>query len=87
MAAPSEASLIEAVGLIGHAERITLLVGKGARAARGEVLELAQTLLAPMVLTLKAKEVSRTTTPTRSGKAGSSATRQPNMHSTKATCC
>ena len=35
---------------------MTLLVGVGARDARAEVLQLAETLQAPMVLTLKAKE-------------------------------
>jgi pyruvate dehydrogenase (quinone) len=35
---------------------VTLLVGRGAREARDQVLALAETLQAPMVLTLKAKE-------------------------------
>jgi pyruvate dehydrogenase (quinone) len=42
--------------LLNQAKKVTLLVGQGARGARAEVLELAETLAAPMVLTLKAKE-------------------------------
>ncbi|MFI9610108.1 hypothetical protein ACIHCM_00115 [Streptomyces sp. NPDC052023] len=41
--------------LLDRSERVTLLVGEGARAAREDVLTLADRLAAPMVLTLKAK--------------------------------
>jgi pyruvate dehydrogenase (quinone) len=46
----------QAASLLNGAGRVTLLVGQGARDARDEVLELAERLSAPMVLTLKAKE-------------------------------
>ena len=46
----------EAAQVLQDAQKVTLLVGMGAREARAEVLELAERLQAPMVLTLKAKE-------------------------------
>ncbi len=46
----------QAASLLNEAEKVTLLVGQGARDARADVLELAERLTAPMVLTLKAKE-------------------------------
>lgn len=53
---PEESAVRRAAELLDGAERITLLVGRGARAAREDVLALAERLAAPMVLTLKAKE-------------------------------
>lgn len=53
---PEESAVRSAAGLLRRAERVTLLVGQGARAAREDVLALADRLAAPMVLTLKAKE-------------------------------
>jgi pyruvate dehydrogenase (quinone) len=53
---PDRHSLDHAVALVDAAERVTLLVGSGARAARADVLALAERLAAPMVLTLKGKE-------------------------------
>ncbi|OKK22042.1 thiamine pyrophosphate-binding protein [Streptomyces sp. CB00455] len=53
---PDDPALAEAAELLNAASRVTLLVGQGARAARAEVLRLAELLAAPMVLTLKAKE-------------------------------
>ncbi|WP_328317879.1 thiamine pyrophosphate-dependent enzyme [Streptomyces sp. NBC_00388] len=53
---PEESATRGAAGLLDRAERVTLLVGQGARAARADVLALAERLAAPMVLTLKAKE-------------------------------
>jgi pyruvate dehydrogenase (quinone) len=52
---PEEAAVRRAAELLDRSERITLLVGEGARAARDDVLALADRLAAPMVLTLKAK--------------------------------
>ncbi len=46
----------QAASLLNEAGKVTLLVGQGARDARTEVLELAERLAAPLVLTLKAKE-------------------------------
>ncbi|MGW1736876.1 thiamine pyrophosphate-binding protein [Streptomyces sp. NBC_00121] len=53
---PEESAVQSAADLLRRAERVTLLVGQGARAAREDVLALADRLAAPMVLTLKAKE-------------------------------
>ena len=49
---------------------MTLLVGLGARHARAEVLELADRLAAPMVLTLKAKEGFDDDNPYEIGQSG-----------------
>jgi pyruvate dehydrogenase (quinone) len=59
-----------AAQLINQAERVTLLVGMGARDARAAVLELAQHLQAPMVLTLKAKEGLEHDNPFEIGQSG-----------------
>ncbi|MFD5814219.1 thiamine pyrophosphate-dependent enzyme [Streptomyces sp. NPDC127038] len=53
---PDDPALVEAAELLNSASRVTLLVGRGARDARTEVLRTAELLAAPMVLTLKAKE-------------------------------
>lgn len=53
---PDTPALRRAAKLINDAKNVTLLVGIGAREARGEVLAVAEALRAPMVLTLKAKE-------------------------------
>lgn len=58
-AAPAAAPLSQidaAARVLDDAQKVTLLVGMGAREARPEILELAERLQAPMVLTLKAKE-------------------------------
>ncbi|MFF9453310.1 thiamine pyrophosphate-dependent enzyme [Streptomyces flaveolus] len=52
---PDESAVRRAAELLDGSERVTLLVGEGARAARQDVLALADRLAAPMVLTLKAK--------------------------------
>ncbi|MEU2556689.1 thiamine pyrophosphate-dependent enzyme [Streptomyces sp. NPDC013313] len=52
---PEESAVRRAAELLDRSERVTLLVGQGARAARHDVLTLADRLAAPMVLTLKAK--------------------------------
>ena len=53
---PPAADLAEAAALLNDAGSVTMLVGHGALAARDDVLRTAETLAAPMVLTLKAKE-------------------------------
>ncbi len=53
---PAPEVVEEAATLLNGADKVTLLVGQGAREARAEVLALAERLKAPMVLTLKAKE-------------------------------
>ncbi|MFH8336392.1 thiamine pyrophosphate-dependent enzyme [Streptomyces sp. AM6-12] len=52
---PDGSACRRAAELLDRSERVTLLVGEGARAAREDVLALADRLAAPMVLTLKAK--------------------------------
>lgn len=54
-AAPDD-QIAEAVAALDQADKVTLLVGRGAQGSRDKVLELAERLNAPMVLTLKAKE-------------------------------
>ncbi|MCW2847669.1 MAG: poxB [Marmoricola sp.] len=60
----------QAASLLNQADRVTLLVGRGAREARSEVLELAERLAAPMVLTLKAKEGLEQDNPYEVGQSG-----------------
>ena len=67
---PDDPALDEAERLLNAAERITLLVGRGARHAREEVLELADRLAAPMVITLKAKEGYEQDNPFQVGQTG-----------------
>ncbi|BBA99001.1 putative pyruvate dehydrogenase [Actinacidiphila reveromycinica] len=59
-----------AAALLDRSERVTLLVGRGARAARDQVLSLAERLAAPMVLTLKAKEGFEGDNPFQVGQTG-----------------
>lgn len=54
--APEPDAVREAAAALNAAQQVTLLVGQGARHARAELLDLADRLAAPMVLTLKAKE-------------------------------
>lgn len=54
---PGGDGLDEAARLIEQAGTVTMLVGIGARDARAQVLDVAERLQAPMVLTLKAKPV------------------------------
>ena len=67
---PADADLDRAARLIDGAGKVTMLVGMGARAARAEVLALADRLSAPMVLTLKAKERLEDDNPFQVGQSG-----------------
>ncbi|MFJ2956611.1 thiamine pyrophosphate-dependent enzyme [Streptomyces sp. NPDC087270] len=67
---PDEDAVRAAAGLLEEAERVTLLVGRGAREARDQVLALADRLAAPMVLTLKAKEGFEGDNPYQVGQTG-----------------
>ncbi|MDI5965429.1 thiamine pyrophosphate-binding protein [Streptomyces sp. SL13] len=67
---PDDPALDEAAELINSADRVTLLVGRGARGARTETLALAERLGAPMVLTLKAKEGFEGDNPFEVGQTG-----------------
>ncbi|GAB3786916.1 thiamine pyrophosphate-dependent enzyme [Nocardioides ungokensis] len=68
--APDPEAVRDAAAAINAAGSVTLLVGQGARHARAEVLELAQRLSAPMVLTLKAKEGLERDNPYEVGQSG-----------------
>ncbi|MFG2415325.1 thiamine pyrophosphate-dependent enzyme [Streptomyces goshikiensis] len=67
---PDGPALAEAAELLNAASRVTLLVGRGAREARTEVLRAAELLSAPMVLTLKAKEGFEDDNPFQVGQTG-----------------
>ena len=69
-AAPSHEALARAAAAVNDAGRVTLLVGQGARHARAEVLELAERLAAPMVITLKGKEGLEDDNPYEVGQSG-----------------
>ena len=68
--AADAAAVRAAASVLNEAARVTLLVGQGARHARAEVLELAETLAAPMVLSLKAKEGFDGDNPYEIGQSG-----------------
>ena len=69
-AVPDPAALRDAARMIDAAEKVTLLVGMGARHARDDVFALAKRLAAPMVLTLKAKENLEQDNPYAVGQSG-----------------
>ena len=68
--APDEDEIGRAVRLLDDAEKVTLLVGMGARECRSAVLDLAERLAAPMVLTIKAKEGLEADNPYQIGQSG-----------------
>jgi pyruvate dehydrogenase (quinone) len=67
---PDDPALREAADVLDGAGKVTLLVGRGARAAREDVLALAERLAAPMVITLKAKEGFEEDNPYEVGQTG-----------------
>lgn len=67
---PDPESVQTAADAINAAESVTFLVGLGARHARTEVLQAAERLAAPMVLTLKAKEDFDDDNPYEIGQSG-----------------
>lgn len=67
---PTQADLEAAAVALNDAAKVTLLVGHGARNARDQVLQLAGRLQAPVVLTLKAKEVLEADNPYEIGQSG-----------------
>jgi pyruvate dehydrogenase (quinone) len=69
-AAPTDESLRAAADAVNGGGAVTLLVGRGARGARDEVIALASHLSAPMVLTLKAKEGFEHDNPFEIGQSG-----------------
>lgn len=70
VAVPAASAVAAAAAAINEADKVTLLVGMGARSAREEVLTLAQHLSAPVVLTLKAKEGLEEENPYEVGQSG-----------------
>ncbi|MER5884881.1 thiamine pyrophosphate-dependent enzyme [Streptomyces sp. NPDC001941] len=67
---PDDPALDEAARLVDAGGKVTLLVGRGARESRADVLALAERLAAPMVLTLKAKEGFEGDNPYQVGQTG-----------------
>ena len=67
---PDSAAVQAAADRIDAAASVAMLVGVGARDARDDVLALAQTLSAPMVLTLKAKDGFDHDNPFQVGQTG-----------------
>ncbi|GAA4076143.1 MULTISPECIES: thiamine pyrophosphate-dependent enzyme [Streptomyces] len=67
---PDDPALDEAARLIDEGGKVTLLVGRGSRTSRDDVLALADRLAAPMVLTLKAKEGFEGDNPFQVGQTG-----------------
>lgn len=68
--APVPTRLQEAADLINPATKVTLLVGIGCQGARSEVLELGKRLQAPMVYTLRAKDILEHDNPYAVGMTG-----------------
>lgn len=54
---PEEQALAEAVSILDGSQRVAILAGVGCHAAKAEVLRLAEHLSAPIVHTLKAKDI------------------------------
>ena len=69
-AEPTPGSVSAAAAAVNAAGKVTLLVGHGAGRARAEVIELAQRLSAPMVVTLKGKEAFDDDNPYQVGQSG-----------------
>jgi pyruvate dehydrogenase (quinone) len=67
---PAPDAVQQVASVLNGADKVTLLVGQGAREAREEVLQLADRLAAPMVLTLKAKEGLEHDNPYEIGQSG-----------------
>ncbi|MDQ8046323.1 MAG: thiamine pyrophosphate-binding protein, partial [Patulibacter sp.] len=67
---PGVKDLDRAARLIDEADRVTLLVGRGARGARADVLRLADHLGAPMVVALQAKQGFDHDNPFQIGQSG-----------------
>lgn len=70
VSAPDPAAVRAAAEAINAADSVTFLVGLGARHARAEVLEAAERVAAPMVLSLKAKEGFDDNNPYEVGQSG-----------------
>jgi pyruvate dehydrogenase (quinone) len=69
-ALPSDAQLQQAADLINRGSRIVILAGRGCLRARAEVLELADTIAAPIVKPLLGKAVVPDDSPFTTGGIG-----------------
>jgi pyruvate dehydrogenase (quinone) len=67
---PSADDVASVAAVLNAAEKVTLLVGLGAREARDDVLAIADSLAAPMVVALKAKEGFDEDNPFEVGQSG-----------------
>ncbi|MCW2800452.1 MAG: thiamine pyrophosphate protein binding protein [Aeromicrobium sp.] len=67
---PSAEDVASVASVLNAADKVTLLVGLGARDAHDDVLAIADTLAAPMVVTLKAKEDFDDDNPFEVGQSG-----------------
>lgn len=67
---PDDDALDQAAAALTDAGKVTLLVGRGAREARAEVLALAERLQAPMVIALQGKQGFDHDNPFAVGQAG-----------------
>ncbi|MCA9435932.1 MAG: pyruvate oxidase, partial [Candidatus Omnitrophica bacterium] len=54
---PSESDLNQCVSTIEKAKKVTILYGEGCRRCSGELVQLAELLNAPMIYSLKAKDI------------------------------
>ncbi len=71
---PDAEALARAAGLVAAARRPVIVVGHGARAARAELIALAEELGAPVLTTFKAKGLVPDTHPLGAGVLGRSGT-------------
>lgn len=67
---PDDGAIERAARAVNAADRVTILAGIGAAGARREVLAAAETLSAPMVVTLKGKEAFDWDNPYQVGQSG-----------------
>ncbi len=67
---PGDGSLKQAAALINASKRTTILAGAGCREAKGEVLQLAEKLKAPIVHTFRAADIFDRDTPGVVGLTG-----------------
>lgn len=67
---PAESGIIELVQRLNGARKVAILAGAGCRDAREEVLQLCQTLQAPLVTALRGKEILQPDNPYFVGLTG-----------------
>jgi len=72
---PAKRDLDRLAALLNGNSRVTILCGSGCEGAHNELLTLGERLKAPMVHTMRAKNMSSGRTPTMSARPGSSVSR------------